>query len=114
MILDTTFVSATLSAFKERLFLATSTTYKIVLSRGGGFKSGTRRRCIDAGHWGRQISPQCGPHGLQDSLVDMQSQRSAGIFQRSSVSRLALLILKLFQKIAGPLRMFKNITHVLF
>lgn len=78
--LDTTFVSATLGAFKERLFLAASTTYKIVLSRGGGFKSGARRGCIDAGHRGRQISPQRGSHGLQDSLVDMQSQRPTGIF----------------------------------
>lgn len=114
VILDTTFVSVTLGAFKERLFLASSTTYKIVLSCGGGFKSGTRRGCVDAGHWGRQISPQRGPHGLQDSLVDMQLQRSAGILQHSSVRLCYIAYFKIIPKLRAEneLLMFENLTHV--
>lgn len=99
VISDTAFVSVTLGAFKDRLFLAESTTYKIVLSCGGGFKSGARRRCVDASHRGRQISPQRGSHGLQDSLGDMQSQRSAGILQHSSVRLIYNACFKIIPKL---------------
>lgn len=87
MILDAIVVSPALGTHEKRLYLAVQTPYQVVLPHGGGYEPGARCCCVDAGQRGWQISPQRGPHGLQDSLVDVQSQGLAGVLQRSSVSR---------------------------